>query len=185
MEEIEAKGENKRLNSIVAITVVFVSVFLAMSKLKDDNLVRTMAFVKSDSVDVWNQYQAERIKLHNDENALVALKLMRVEDPAALAKAEARLENQMAKYKTESADLSAKARGADARYEALNYRHDQFDIEDGVLSITLALTAVAALTEVVWLLWVAWGFAGFGVLMGLAGMFEWPIHPEVLTRLLG
>jgi hypothetical protein len=185
MEEVEAKGENKKLNSIVAITVVFVSVFLAMSKLKDDNIVRTMAFVKADSVDVWNQYQAERIKLHNDENALAGLKLMRGADPAALAEEETRLEKQMAKYKSESGDLSAKARSADARYEALDYRHDQFDIEDGVLSITLALTAVAALTEITWLLWVGWGFAAFGVLMGLAGMFEWPIHPEVLTRLLG
>jgi len=185
MEDIEAKGENKRLNSIVAITVVFVSVFLAMSKLKDDNIVHAIAFVKSDSIDVWNQYQAGRIKLHNDENALAALKLMRAEDPAALANEEVRLEKQMAKYKAESADLFAKARGAEARYEALNSRHEQFDVEDGVLSITLALTAVAALTEIVWLLWVGWAFAGFGVLMGLAGMFEWPIHPEVLTRLLG
>ena len=80
---------------------------------------------------------------------------------------------------------SAKARGQDARHDALNYRHDQFDIEDGILSITLALTAVAALTETYWLLMVGWGFGAFGVLMGLAGIFEWPLHPEILTRWLG
>ena len=183
--EIEAKSENKSLNSLVAITVVIVSVFLALSHLKDDNLVREMAFVKADSVDVWNQYQAERIKLHNDENAVAALKLTHAEDPAAQAKEIARLDKQMAKYTIESAALSAKARAADARYEALNFRHDQFDIEDGVLSITLALTAVAALTEIVWLLWVGWAFAGFGIVMGLAGMLGWSLHPETLTRLIG
>jgi hypothetical protein len=183
--EIEAKSENRELNSLVAITVVIVSVFLALSHLKDDNLVREMAFVKADSVDVWNQYQAGRIKLHNDENAVAGLKLIHADDPAARAAEIARLEKQMAKYGTESATLSAKARGADARYEALNFRHEQFDIEDGVLSITLALTAVAALTEVVWLLWAGWAFAGFGILMGLAGMLGWSIHPDTLARLLG
>ncbi|HUO91387.1 MAG TPA: DUF4337 domain-containing protein [Rhizomicrobium sp.] len=183
--EIEAKAENKRLNSMVAITVVIVSVFLAISKLKDDNLVRAMAFVKADSVDVWNEYQSERIKLHNDENALALLAVVKTENPQVLAAEKARLEKQIAKYTDNSGRLSDKAHAADARYEAMNFRHDQFDVEDGMLSITLALTAVAALTEILWLLWVGWGFATFGVVMGLAGIFEWPLHPEVLTRLLG
>lgn len=183
--EIEAKAENKRLNSFVAITVVIVSVFLAISKLKDDNLVRGMAFVKTDSVDIWNEYQSERIKLHNDENALALMGVLKTENSAALTAEKARLEKQIAKYTAESPGLAAKAKTSDAQYEAMNYRHDQFDVEDGVLSITLALTAVAALTEVVWLLWVGWGFAGFGIFMGLAGIFEWPIYPEVLTKFLG
>jgi hypothetical protein len=183
--EIEAKTENRKLNSLVAITVVIVSVFLAMSKLKDDNLVRGMAFVKADSVDVWNEYQAERIKLHNDENALAMLSVIKAENAQVLEAERSRLEKQIAKYTTQSRDLAAKAAGADARYEAMNFRHDQFDIEDGVLSITLALTAVAALTETTWLLYVGWGFATFGIFMGLAGMLGWSVHPEVLTRFLG
>ena len=183
--EIEAKTENKALNSYVAITVVIVSVFLAISKLKDDNLVRAMAFVKADSVDIWNEYQSERIKMHNDENALALLEVVKSENPQALATERARLEKQVAKYTEQSKALAAKAQASDARYETMNYRHDQFDVEDGVLSITLALTAVAALTEIYWLLWTGWGFAAFGVFMGLAGIFEWPVHPEVLTRFLG
>lgn len=183
--EIEAKSENRKLNSLVAITVVIVSVFLAISKLKDDNLVRGMAFVKADSVDIWNEYQAERIKLHNDENALAMLSVVHAENPEALARERDRLGKQISKYTTNSRDLAAKASAADARYQAMNYRHDQFDLEDGVLSITLALTAVAALTEVTWLLGVGWGFAAFGIIMGLAGMFGWPIHPESLTQFLG
>lgn len=182
--EIEGKGENRRLNSLVAITVVIVSVFLAVSKLKDDNLVRAMEFVKADSVDLWGEYQAERIKLHADENALGILGILHTDDAAAAAE-RARLTGQIAKYAAQSSGLAAKARAADARYAALNSRHDQFDIEDGVLSITLALTAVAALTEIYWLLATGWGFAGFGILMGLSGMFDWGIHPEFLTRLLG
>jgi hypothetical protein len=183
--EIEAKAENKRLNSFVAITVVIVSVFLAISKLKDDNLVRSMAYVKADSVDIWNEYQSERIKLHNDENAVALLSVVKSENRDVLATEKARLEKQIAKYTTQSQVLATKAKASDVRYEAMNYRHDQFDVEDGVLSITLALTAVAALTEIMWLLWVGWGFATFGIFMGLAGIFEWPVHPEILTKFLG
>lgn len=183
--EIEAKSENKKLNSLVAITVVIVSVFLAISKLKDDNLVRSMEFVKADSVDIWNQYQAERIKLHNDGNSLSLLNVVHADNAKALEQERATLKTQMDKYAVESVELKARATAADKRYEALNFRHDQFDVEDGVLSITLALTAVAALTEIYWLLATGWGFAVFGIFMGLAGMFGWPFHPEALVGFLG
>ena len=133
--EIEAKAENKRLNSFVAITVVIVSVFLAISKLKDDNLVRSMAYVKADSVDIWNEYQSERIKLHNDENAVALLSVVKIENLQVLAAEKTRLEKQIAKYTTQSQVLSAKAKASDVRYEAMNYRHDQFDVEDGVRPI--------------------------------------------------
>lgn len=182
--EIEAKSENRELNSMVAITVVIVSVFLAISKLKDDNIVREMEFVKADSVDVWDEYQAERIKQHGDENAVHLLDILHAGDAQAAGE-RTRLEAQIAKYTKQASILSAKAHAADARYEALNTRHDQFDIEDGVLSITLALTAVAALTEIFWLLVTGWGFAAFGIVMGLAGIFDWPLHPELLAKFLG
>jgi len=47
------------------------------------------------------------------------------------------------------------------------------------------LTGVAALTELYWLLATGWGFAAFGIFMGLAGIFQWPVHPEFLANLLG
>lgn len=183
--EIEAKSENKRLNALVAITVVIVSVFLAISKLKDDNLVRQMDFVKADSVDVWNEYQAERIKLHGDENDMKLLSLVHGPNTQGVAEEQLRLARQIEKYTEQSEALANKARAADAKYQALGFRHDQFDMEDGILSITLALTAVAALTEIYWLLATGWVFAAFGVVMGLAGIFGWAFHPEILARFLG
>jgi hypothetical protein len=184
--EIETKkSEDKRLNTLVAITVLAVSVFLAVTKLKDDNIVHKMNFVKADSVDVWNEYQAERIKLHVDENALSTLALQTPKNAQVLQTERARLERAIAKYNVRSNQLAATAHATDGRYKTLEYRHEQFDIEDGVLSITLALTAVAALAETYWLLVAGWGFAAFGIFMGLAGLFEWGVHPETLARFLG
>ncbi|MGB8363496.1 MAG: DUF4337 family protein [Rhizomicrobium sp.] len=183
--EIEAKSENKRLNTMVAVTVLIVSLFLAVTKLKDDNLVRAMEFVKADSIDLWNEYQAERIKLHGDENDTKLLRLVRAQNTQDLAAEQKRLAEQIAKYTGHSAGLADRARSEDARYEALKFRHEQFDMEDGILSIALALTAVAALTELYWLLATGWGFAAFGITMGVAGFLGWSLHPEFLTRVLG
>ena len=143
--EIEAKSENARLNTMVATTVLIISVFLAIEKVKDDNLVRNMSRVKTESVDVWNQYQAERIKLHLDENSSAMLTVTGGANASAIAAEQQRLSGQTTKYTNEAAQLFVKARGDDVLYDELAFHHDQFDLSDALLSIALALTAVAAL----------------------------------------
>ena len=64
--EADTKSEaaNRRLNDLVAVTVVILTVFMAISKVKDDNINQAMQKAKSESVDAWAEYQAARIKLH-------------------------------------------------------------------------------------------------------------------------
>jgi len=183
--EIEAKGEDARLNTMVATTVLIISVFLAIEKVKDDNLVRDMGRVKVESVDAWNQYQAERIKLHLDENASGMLAATGGANAAAIAAEQKRLAGQITKYANESAQLFVQARGEDVQYGELAFHHDQFDLSDAFLSIALALTAVAALSSAYWLLIVGWGVGTLGLLMGISGFAGWAVHPEFLTKLLG
>jgi hypothetical protein len=183
--EIEAKSENALLNTMVAVTVLIISVFLAIEKVKDDNLVRDMSRVKTESVDVWNEYQAARIKLHLDENASAMLKVTGGENVVAVAAEQQLLSNQITKYTNESAQLFVKAQGEDVLYGELAFHHDQFDLSDAFLSIALALTAVAALSSAYWLLIVGWGFGTLGLLMGLSGFAGWAVHPEFLMKWLG
>ena len=182
--EIEAKSENALLNTMVATTVLIISVFLAIEKVKDDNLVRNMSRVKVESVDVWNQYQAERIKLHLDENASAMMAAAGGTNAAAIAAEQQRLSDQITKYTNESAQLFVTARGDDVQYDELAFHHDQFDLSDALLSIALALTAVAALSAAYWLLVVGWGFGTLGLLMGISGFAGWALHPELLTKFL-
>ena len=67
------KRLSDRLNEWVAITVVVISVFMAISNVKDGNIGQNMALAKADAVDAWNEYQAGRIKLHVDEDMLAQL----------------------------------------------------------------------------------------------------------------
>ena len=72
--ELELKLESK-LSAYVALTVVIISVFMAMCKLKDENLVDLMLHSDVKAVDTWNEYQAERIKMHVNENDAAILKV--------------------------------------------------------------------------------------------------------------
>src|SRR4029453_11143747 len=70
------RREDKLLNNMVAVTVVILTVFMAISKTKDDNINQAMQKAKAESVDAWAEYQFARVKLHVDENGLHQLRLL-------------------------------------------------------------------------------------------------------------
>ena len=57
-------------------------------------------------------------------------------------------------------------------------------IATSLLMVAIALFGVTALTQKRWLILVAIAFMLFGVLMGLAGFFGWPIHPNAFAKFL-
>jgi len=183
----DIEGDNKRLNRLVAVTVVILTVFMAISKVKDDNIVQAMQKAKSESVDAWAEYQSTRVKLHVDENGLATLRLLETTgvDKALAVKQATEYEADIKKYQARSAETMAKAKTLEAEYDRLNFRDDQFDMSDAFLSIAVALAAVASLTEAFWLLAVAWGSGALGLMFGGAGFLGLNLRPEWLAQLLG
>jgi hypothetical protein len=55
---------------------------------------------------------------------------------------------------------------------------------DAALSIAISLLAVTALTQKRWLYFLALVPTFFGVLMGLAGLLGWALHPDAIARML-
>src|SRR5215510_10536435 len=63
--ELLSESESKdRLTSWVAISVAVLAAFMAVTKIKDDNIVQAMLQAKSDAVDSWSEYESKRIKHH-------------------------------------------------------------------------------------------------------------------------
>jgi len=184
MTESESKN---RLNNWVAVSVAVLATFMAITKIKDDNIVQAMLQAKSDAVDTWSEYQAKRIKQHLVElsrDQMLALRATAQTPTAQLEDKVRHYESEIARYQKEEAELQKKARDLEARYDALNFRDDQFDLSDALLSVSLTMLAVTALTNKRWLLWVSWAVAAFGVIMGLAGLVGLSLHPDWLTKLL-
>jgi Domain of unknown function (DUF4337) len=186
--DINSGDAHDRLNNTVAVLVAIVAAFMAVTKVKDDNIVQAMLQAKSDAVDTWSEYQSKRIKQHLEEMGRDQLQLMRQTIPAAgaaqLEEQSKRYESEIARYQKDEDELQQKARGLEAQYDALNYRDDQFDLSDAALSVALAMLAVTALTRKRWLLWASLLFGAFGVVMGLAGLLGLHLHPDWLTKLL-
>jgi hypothetical protein len=182
------KREDRRLNDLVAVTVVLLTVFMAITKTKDDNINQAMTKAKADAVDAWAEYQFARVKLHVDENGLNQLRLLESAggvDKALAAKQAAEYEADIKKYEARSKETRAKAEGFEAEYNRLNFRDDQFDMSDVFLSIAVAVSAVAALVDSFALLYFAWGSGAIGLIFGIAGFAGWNFRPEWLAQLLG
>ena len=177
------EGSNKRLNRMVAVTVVLLSVALGLCNIKDGNIVQAMTQSKADAVDTWGEYQATRTKLHIDETAAAQLGVLG-KGPEVAAQ-QAVLAAEITKYQAESPALRAKAKAFEANYDALNVHDDQFDAADALMSIGVSAAAVSAVVDIFAVLAVSWIFGALGIVMGLAGFLGWALHPAFLASFLG
>ena len=183
-----ADPKSHRLNTWVAITVALLASFSAVGKVKDDNIVQAMQQAQADRNDHWSYYQAHNIRQEVARGTLIQLRLAASGSPAARQREYAAA---IARYDSLAKDQGAKKDSVrkeaihdQVTYDALNYRDDQFDLSDALVALAISLLALTALTQRRWLFVFALVPTVLGVLMGLAGLLAWHIHPDALMRML-
>ena len=186
--ESSAAEQRARLGARVAVTVALLATFLGVCKVKDDNIVQAMQQAQADRLDHWNFYQARNIREEVAAAALAQLKLATASAPeaqqAGYRQAINSYEALVADQATKKEGLRAQAEQDQRTYDALNYRDDQFDLADTLIALAISLLALTALTHKPWLYAIALVPTAGGVLMGLAGLLGWHIHPDMIARLL-
>jgi hypothetical protein len=187
-ESTEDIATHLRLNSWVAITVALLATFMGICKVKDDNIVQAMQQAQAARIDDWSFYQARNIRQEVAQATATQLSVTRLTAPAAQRPA---IDSAIARYQALVTDQAAKkdslrvaAEGDQKTYDALNYRDDQFDLSDTLIALAISLLALTALTKKRWLYWAALVPTALGVLMGLAGLLGWNIHPTAIMSLL-
>jgi hypothetical protein len=175
----------RRLNSWVAITIALLATFMALCKVKDDNIVQAMQQAQADKLDHWSFYQARNIR---QEVAQAALDQLVASAPPAAVSARtpmiARYQALVAEQKSKKDSLRVQAESDQRTYDALNYRDDQFDLSDALTALAISLLALTSLTQKRWLFAIALVATVLGVIMGTAGLAGWHLHPDALTRML-
>lgn len=191
MPEIElpkSSGESNEsrdsFNNAIAIAVALLSVFMGVSKVKDDNIVQAMQKAQVESVDFWNEYQARRQRQFGVELAITQTRASQPSTPeleATLAQWKTTADN----FKTRAEEAATKAKARSADYDAGNDRDDLFDLSDAFLSVAIAMFAVTALVRKRWLFGLASVLALGGITFGVAGFNGWTwIKPEFLVAFL-
>ena len=114
-----------------------------------------MQQAQADKLDHWNFYQARNIR--QDVATATATQLRLAAIGASPAQQES-YRTAIASYETMAADqlkkkedLRHQAEEDQKKYDALNYRDDQFDLSDALVALAISLLALTALTHKRWL----------------------------------
>lgn len=176
------------LNTLVAISVALLATFMGICKVKDDNIVQAMQQAQADKIDSYSWYQARNIREDVARATVAELAALATTAPP---QAQTVYQEQIKAFQAVAQEQDDKkkiqqedAERADKTYNELNYHDDQFDLSDAMLALAISLMAMTALTQKRWLFALALVPTLFGVIMGLAGLLGWHIHPDALTRLL-
>ena len=186
ISEATERARESKLNSLVAVMVAIVATFMALCNIKDGNVGQAMAQAQSKTVDAWSYYQAKSVKESLAEAGRDQLKAFRLTlatqtpERDALDKQIVDYQKQADRYENEKADIKAEAEGDQRQYDELNIHDDQFDLSEASFSVVIALLGVTALTQKRWLLGVAAVFLIVGFVFGMAGFFEWSLHPNII-----
>jgi len=193
VSEAVENARESRLNSIIALLVALIATFMALCGVKAGNLGQAMAEAQAQTVNTWSYFQSKSTKQNLAEATLAQLTVQRETMGAAMSpEVRAHLDAQISKYEAnvkryekEKNEIKTQAEGHQRDYQQMNVHDDQFDLSDASLSVAIALLGITALTQKRGLLYFAILFALFGIFFGLAGFFQWDVHPEALTSLLG
>jgi hypothetical protein len=190
-QQLETMSVSK-LNSQIAVIVAIAASLVTIFNIKDNNIVQAMTQAQAHGVDAWAYYQAKSTKQHLAENTRDQLELMLMVNeqakPAAKVKIEGLLnkaKENVLKYEKDKAEIKAQAEGYQREYDEINIRDDQFDLAEALISLSLSIFGITALTQKKPLFYFGLGLCSLGIIFGLAGFLGWNIHPDWLTRILG
>lgn len=189
-ESVE-KSKESNLNSFVAILVALAATFMAISNIKDGNIVQAMQQAQASAVDTWSYYQSKSTKQHVVEGELDQL-LVTKEITANLTPEARKLlddkivycRNEVVHFEKDKEQIKKQAEDYQDQYNKLNVHDDQFDMSEACLSIAIAMAGITALTQKRWLFGFACALTIAGFALGLAGFMGWSTHPDWLAKIL-
>ena len=199
MEYVEERGDaaeellaeekkDSKLNSWVAVAIAFLATFVAICTVAERGLVKQMAYQQAQSLDDWSYYQSRTIRAALAQSTADTFS---IDSIAAAGPTKAAFLAKAADYKKEAdyqndtkKQQQADALKADALYEKLKARDEQFEVSEAILAVSVSMLALTSLTHKRWLFFAAMVPTAFGVALGFAAITHHQLPIEFISRLL-
>ena len=182
IKEAIEKAEESSINSRVAIIVSLVATFMALCNIKNSSMIQSMSRAQAHSIDAWAYYQAKGTKENMEKNTVEILKLQPQKVSDAVLK---NYEVKIAQYEKEKEEIKKQAEGFEKQYDDIHEFNDQFEITEALLSISIALFGITALTQKKWLFGFAVLLSVTGVVLGTTAFCKISLLGEWVAKLLG
>ena len=188
-ESVEHARESK-LNSRIAIFVAITATFMAICNIKGGNIVQNMSKAQSRAVNSWAYFQSKSTKQNLAASTVEILEgqHLNAKDPSVKLEIEKQIsknKEKIARYEKEKMEIKAEAESQEKAYDDMNVFDDQFDMTEAMLSISIAMFGLSALTQKKPLFYFALGLSFLGMFLGFSAFFKISVHSDFISNILG
>ena len=180
-EEREAEEARTKWTKYVGLATAIFAVFAALGALESGSLVNEAMIQRLKASDSWNEYQADKDKIHGDERGAFILVdagfkpesvPKKIKNTARMTPGQ-RLEfflGDIDRENEKTKDLGKEATKLSKESEELLEHHHKFAYSVTGIQVAIALGAVAAMTKMKWVWLVSLVFGLAGVVMFAKGL---------------
>jgi hypothetical protein len=182
-EAAESAVEAKEKDRTIALIIAVLALLLALAEAGAKNAQHLSTEKNIESSDLYNFYQAKRIRSTIVETASELLEAQKtaLSDPKAQDAFEkqigdfkatvARFENDPKKPEDNLNAIQDRAREAAESREMANHRLERYELGSGLIQIAIVLASAAIITGIAALLWFSVGLGVIGALLLALGFF--------------
>ncbi|MGB8259689.1 MAG: DUF4337 domain-containing protein [Terracidiphilus sp.] len=147
LKEHAEHAEHEKVLRPVAFTMSLLAVLVAVCTVLGHR-THTEAVLNQDrATDQWNEYQAHKIRAHNDDLTAQLLSVVTIADENAARKFEKTIAEQKEKKAKELEEDKAHAEALETKVEQAEAHAVRFDFAEAMLEIGLVITSVTLLTR--------------------------------------
>ena len=161
-EEIAEKRES--FGKRIAVLVATLAAMLALAGLGANRAQEEVLLAQVQASDTWNEYQANSLKKHiNEDVALTLTKLGATDEVKKLTDANNN------KYIPRQKELQPKAQALEHDRDIAHDKHNSYQVSEAAFQLGIVLCSIAIVARAIWLVFIGAGLGLIGVLSLLNG----------------
>jgi hypothetical protein len=146
--------------------VAVLAAMLALAGLGANRAQEEVLLAQVQASDTWNEYQANSLKKHiNEDSALALTKL------GATDEAKKLLNANDTKYVPKQKELMPKAQALERDRDVAHDRHNSYQVAEAAFQLGIVLCSIAIVARALWLVLLGAGLGVVGLLSLLNGFF--------------